>query len=119
VDLRPGAIKRSYYSTQAKVVKYYSNLRGFYEFESLLHNVQRVTSPAESEPRQREKPKERRKENDKTSGRPNKGQGKNDGGSPDRNYAEDDTQPVLAKTGTAGNADGGLELGTEAAGREA
>ena len=101
LDLRPSAIKRGYYSTQARVVKYYSNLRGFYEFESLLHNVQRVTAPAEGEPSKREKPKERRKENDKTSGRPNKGQDQNGDRNQDRNYAQDDSQPVMAKAGTS------------------
>jgi len=37
VDLHPSAVKRSYFATQARVVKYYSNMRGFYEIESMLH----------------------------------------------------------------------------------
>jgi len=52
-------------------VKYYSNMRGFYEIESMLHSIQRATAPAESEPKH-EKPKP--KENNKTSSRPNAGQ---------------------------------------------
>jgi hypothetical protein len=47
VDLHPGAIKRSYFATQARVVKYYSNMRGFYEIESMLHTIQKATRPAE------------------------------------------------------------------------
>jgi len=30
LDLRSSALKRSYYSTQARVAEYYSNMRGFY-----------------------------------------------------------------------------------------
>src|SRR5450432_2441309 len=71
VDLHPSAIKRSYYSTQARVVKYYSNMRGFYEFESMLRNIQRATSPAEGAPAKQATPKP--KENNKTSSRPNSG----------------------------------------------
>jgi hypothetical protein len=101
IDLHPSAVKRSYFTTQARVVKYYSNLRGFYEFQSLLRNVQRATAPAEGAPSNREKPKP--KENNKTSSRPSAGQdGKGDDRNQDRNYAQDDTQPVMAQAG-AGN----------------
>jgi hypothetical protein len=34
LDLRPSAIKRTYYQTTAKVVKYYENIRVVYEVES-------------------------------------------------------------------------------------
>src|SRR5258706_1292073 len=95
LDLRPSALKRSYYSTQARVVKYYSNMRGFYEIESMLHSIQRATGPADSEPK-REKPKP--KANNKTSSRPNAGQdGKGEDHNQDRNYAQDATQPLVAQ----------------------
>lgn len=107
VDLHASAIKRSYYSTQARVVKYYSNMRGFYEFESMLRNIQRATSPAEGAPAKREAPKP--KENNKTSSRPNSGQsGKGEDRNLDQNYAEDETQPVMAK----------LEMAAPGIGRE-
>jgi hypothetical protein len=117
VDLHPSAIKRSYYSTQARVVKYYSNMRGFYEIESMLHSIQRATTPAEGEPSKREKPKP--KENNKTSSRPNAGQdGKGEDHNQDQNYAQDDTQPVMAQAGATGNADGNFELRPDAGGPE-
>ena len=119
LDLRPSAIKRNYYSTQARVVKYYTNMRFVYEIESRLREIQKATSPAESAPAKREPPKERRKESDKTSGRPNKGQGKNGDGNQDRNYAQDETQPVLAQAEATGNADVNSEYGIYAARREA
>ena len=34
LDLHPSAIKRTYYQTTAKVVKYYENIRVVYEVES-------------------------------------------------------------------------------------
>jgi hypothetical protein len=118
VDLHPSSIKRSYYSTQARVVKYYSNMRGFYEIESMLHNIQKATRPAEGgEPSKRETPKP--KENNKTSSRPNTGQdSKRDDSNQDRNYAQDDTQPVMARAGAIGNAEGNSEFWADAAGSE-
>jgi hypothetical protein len=123
LDLRPSALKRSYYSTQARVVKYYSNMRGFYELESMLHSIQRATAPAESEPSKREKPKP--KENNKTSNRPSAGQdGKGEDPNQDRNYAQDATQPLLARFESAepaatGTASGNSERGFDAAGSDA
>ena len=120
VDLRPSAVKRSYYSTQARVVKYYSNMRGFYEIESMLHSIQRATAPAEGEPSKREKPKP--KENNKTSSHPNSGQdGKGEDHNQDQNYAQDDTQPVMARFERAqppanGTTSGNSELGSDLAG---
>jgi len=117
VDLHPSAVKRSYFATQARVVKYYSNMRGFYEIESMLHNIQKATRPAEGEPAKRETPKP--KDNNKTSSRPNTGQdGKGDDRNQDQNYAQDDTQPVMAQAGETGNADGNCELWADAAGSD-
>jgi hypothetical protein len=86
LDLRPSAIKRSYYETQARVVKYYENIRFVYEIESRVRALQRATTPAESGPR--EERREERKEKNNTSGKPEERQ--------ERNYSRDDSQPVLA-----------------------
>ena len=126
LDLRPSAIKRGYYSTQARVVKYYTNMRFVYEIESRLRDIQKATTPAEGTPAKQQPP--RRKEPDKTSGRPSKGQDQNGDRNQDRNYAQDDQQPVMAKAGTsnratveeaAGNADGSSDLWNDVARREA
>jgi hypothetical protein len=97
-------------------------MRGFYEIESMLHSIQRATAPAESEPSKREKPKP--KENNKTSSRPNAGQdGKGDDRNQDQNYAEDDTQPVMARfeaqPAAIGTTDGCSEFGIVMARRQA
>ena len=44
VDLRPSAIKRTYYETTGRVVKYYENIRFVYEIESRVREFKRVTA---------------------------------------------------------------------------
>src|SRR5271169_5374961 len=50
VSLRPTAIRHTYYSTQARVVRYYENIRVVYEVESLARQVKRNVAPAEPGP---------------------------------------------------------------------
>ena len=121
LDLRPSAVKRSYFTTQGRVVKYYKNMRMYYEIESQLRDIKRATTPAEGEAPREEK-KEQRKQNDKTSGRPNKGQEQNQDRNQDRHYAQDDAQPVLAQSEAAtatGEAGWDSDAGIRAARREA
>src|SRR5579864_54846 len=85
-DLRPSAIKRSYYETSGKVVKYYENIRFVYEIESRVREFKRATMPVEPAPQQENKDKRQR--NDNTSGQPEPRQ--------DRNYSQEGSQPILA-----------------------
>ena len=85
IDLRPAAIKRTYYTTQGKVVKFYENIRFVYEIESRVREFKRSTTPAEPGP---EKPNQKRKNNSDTSGQPDQKQ--------ERNYSREENQPVLA-----------------------
>jgi len=85
-DLRPSAIKRNYYETSGKVVKYYENIRFVYEIESRVREFKRATTPAEPAPQQEKNDKRQR--NDNTSGQPEPRQ--------DRNYSQEGSQPILA-----------------------
>jgi len=85
-DLRPSAIKRNYYETTGKVVKYYENIRFVYEIESRVREFKRATTPAEPAPQQEQKDQHHR--NDNTSGQPEPRQ--------DRNYSQEGAQPILA-----------------------
>jgi Putative zinc-finger len=85
VDLRPSAIRRSYYETSGKVVKYYENIRFVYEIESRLREFKRVTAPVESAPA---KPEKNLRNNNDTSEQPEQKQ--------ERNYGQGDSQPILA-----------------------
>jgi hypothetical protein len=83
-DLRPSAIRRSYYETSGKVVKYYENIRFVYEIESRVREFKRATTPAEPAPEEKDKhPK-----NDNTSGQPEPRQ--------ERNYSQGENQVILA-----------------------
>src|SRR6202041_2573010 len=53
-DLRPSAIKRTYFETSGKVVKYYENIRFVYEIESRVREFKRATTPAEPAPQETE-----------------------------------------------------------------
>src|SRR5216117_2230816 len=55
INLRPSAIKRSYYETSGRVVKYYENIRFVYEIESRMRELKRVTAPAETRPKEQNK----------------------------------------------------------------
>lgn len=81
-DLRPSAIKRTYYETSGRVVKYYENIRFVYEIESRVREFKRATTPAEPAP------KKEHKSNGDTSQQPDEKQ--------QRNYSQGDTQVILA-----------------------
>jgi hypothetical protein len=83
VDLRPTSIKRNYYETSGKVVKYYENIRFVYEFESRVREFKRATTPAETAPAKKDK---QHKDNSKQE--PEQKQ--------ERNYSQGENQPVLA-----------------------
>jgi hypothetical protein len=82
VDLRPTAIKRTYYETTGRAVKYYENIRFVYEIESRVREFKKVTAPAETSP------KEQKQKDNNTSGQPEQRQ--------ERNYSQGENQPVLA-----------------------
>lgn len=90
ISLRPSAIKRTYYTAEGRIVKFYTNIRFVYEIESRVREFRKATTPAEPAP---EKPNPKRKTND-TSGQPDQKQ--------ERNYSQETGQPVLAglSTGT-------------------
>jgi len=84
VDLRPSAIKRTYYETSGRVVKYYENIRFVYEIESRVREFKKVTAPPEPAPKEQKK----EQKNNNTSGEPDQQQ--------ERNYSQGENQPVLA-----------------------
>jgi hypothetical protein len=83
VDLRPSALKRTYYETTGRVVKYYENIRFVYEIESRVREFKRVTAPPAPPPQEQNK----EKKDNNTSGQPER---------QERNYSQGENQPVLA-----------------------
>ncbi|MGA8866903.1 MAG: zf-HC2 domain-containing protein [Candidatus Sulfotelmatobacter sp.] len=84
VSLRPAALRHTYYSTQARVVRYYENIRLVYEVESRVREIKRNMVPAEAAPLPA-KPKERKND---TSKEPEQKQ--------ERNYSQADRGIILA-----------------------
>ncbi len=83
LDLRPSAIKRTYYQTTAKVVKYYENIRVVYEVESRVREFKKATAPEEQ-------PEQKKDRKNDTSGQPDQKQ--------ERNYSQGENAPILAST---------------------
>src|SRR5271167_2193557 len=59
VDMSAKGITRTYYSTQARVVRYYENIRLVYEIESRVRDLRRVATPQnkQEEPTPKSPPK--------------------------------------------------------------
>jgi hypothetical protein len=83
-DLSRTGLRRTYYTTSARVVKYYENIRLVYEIESKVQEIKKVAQPAAPK---EDKERERNHKNN-TSGEPEPRQ--------ERNYSRDENQPVLA-----------------------
>ncbi|GAC1438381.1 MAG: hypothetical protein NVS1B11_32970 [Terriglobales bacterium] len=93
VDLRPASVKRSYYETSGRVIKYYENIRFVYEIESRMREFKRATTPAEAPPESNDKT---RKNN--TSGQPENAPNQIPRQREERNYSQGENQPMLAST---------------------
>jgi Putative zinc-finger len=81
ISLRPTAIRRTYYNTQARVVRYFDNVRPVLEVQAAIRGVKRNLNPAEPGRKQKEH------KND-TSQQPEQKQ--------ERNYSQSGDQLILA-----------------------
>jgi hypothetical protein len=88
VDFRPSAIRRSYYETSGRVVKYYENIRFVYEIESRVRQFKEATAPAEQPSEQQNNNDRKNKTKNDISGQPEPKQ--------ERNYSREGNQPVFA-----------------------
>jgi hypothetical protein len=89
VDLRPSAIRRTYYETTGKVVKYYENIRFVYEIESRVRQFKEATAPTQPQQQQQNNNNDRKeKPKDNTSGQPEQKQ--------ERNYSQGGNQLIYA-----------------------
>jgi hypothetical protein len=83
ISLRPSAIKRTYYNTQARVVRYVDNVRPVLEVQAALRGIKRNMNPAEPGPSKQQK----ERKNDTTQ-QPEQKQ--------ERNYSQTDNHLILA-----------------------
>ncbi len=81
VSLRPAAIRHTYYNTQARVVRYYDNIKLVYEVQAAVRMLKRNVAPAAATPAKKDR------KNDTTQ-QPEQKQ--------DRNYSQNENHLVLA-----------------------
>src|SRR5581483_2763839 len=87
LDLRPSAIRRTYYETSGRVVKYYENIRFVYEIESRVRQFKQAATPSEQQPEKQDN-NNRKPDKNNSSGQPDQKQ--------ERNYSQEGNQPVFA-----------------------
>ena len=81
ISLRPSAIRQTYYRSQARVIRYFDNVRPVLEVQAAIRGVKRNLNPAEPGP----KPKEHKND---TTQQPEQKQ--------ERNYSQSGEQLILA-----------------------
>jgi hypothetical protein len=86
VSLRPSAMRHAYYNTQARVVRYYENIRFVYEVESRVRELKRTVEPAPR--RSGESAPDKKDHKNDTTQQPEQKQ--------DRNYSQNETHYLLA-----------------------
>jgi hypothetical protein len=87
VSLRPAAVRQTYFRTQARVVRYYENIRFVYEVESRVRELKRNVAPAAG--RSNESTPEKKDHKNDTTQQPEQKQ--------DRNYSQIENQLILAR----------------------
>jgi hypothetical protein len=83
VSLRPTAIRHTYYNTQARVVRYYDNIKLVYQVQAAVRGLKRNVTPAEPAPA-----KEKRDPKNDTTQQPEQKQ--------DRDYSQNENHLILA-----------------------
>ncbi len=86
ISLKPAALRHTFYATEARVVRYYENVRIVYEVESRVREFRR-TAPAEPGETSPAKPKGNKND---TSQQPEQKQQE------ERNYSQSDSRIILA-----------------------
>jgi Putative zinc-finger len=91
VSLRPAALRHTYYNTQARVVRYYENIRLVYDVESRVRELKRNVAPA-AEPAP-EKEKDKKDPKNDTTQQPEQKQLEQ---KQDRDYSQNENHLILA-----------------------
>jgi hypothetical protein len=86
ISLRPTAIRNTYYHTEARVVRYYENMRVVYEIQARVREVRRTLAPAEQDDARPERQKEHKND---TTQQPEQKQ--------ERNYSQAESPVMLAR----------------------
>jgi hypothetical protein len=88
ISLRPTAIRHTYYNAQARVVRYYENIRLVYAFEASVRGLKRNLTPAEPGLDRSGPAKPQKERKNDTTQQPEQKQ--------ERNYSQFDNRVILA-----------------------
>lgn len=87
-DLTPKGISRSYNETQARVVKYYDNIRLVYEIESRVRELRRAAGTDSNEEKKQEEPKDKQQKQNNSNSDPDQRR--------EQNYSRGEDATVMA-----------------------
>jgi hypothetical protein len=88
VSLRPAAVRHTYYNAQARVVRYYENIRFVYEVESRVRELKRTVEPAGQSGGEAAPEEDKKDHKNDTTEQPEQKQ--------ERNYSQTENQLTLA-----------------------
>jgi hypothetical protein len=89
-DLTPRNIEHKFYSSQAKILKYYENMRVVYEFESRVRDLRRATSGNDNQENNTRRPEPRSDRDKRNSNEPEQQNER-------QNYTQEKYSVTLAK----------------------
>lgn len=98
LDLSSKGIQKTYYATQARIVRYYENMRLVYEIESRVRDLRRAATPDNNGNNQQQQQQEAPATNPKN---PSKSENRLEHDRHTPNYSRDNGQPVLAESPAA------------------
>jgi hypothetical protein len=88
LDLRPSAIRRTYYETSGRIVRYYDNIRFVYEIESRVRQFKQAATPVPAEQPETQDNNKRKDDKNNRSGQPDQKQ--------ERNYSQEGNLMIYA-----------------------
>lgn len=94
LDLSSKGITKTYYATQARVVRYYENIRLVYEIESRVNDLRRVATPQNNQNNQNQQNQQEAPTPNPNQKNPSKSDNRQQHRAP--NYSRDQDQPELA-----------------------
>jgi hypothetical protein len=101
IDLSSRGFTRAYYATQAKVIRYYENMRLVYEIESRVRDLRRAATPDTSAPDKKQQQQEVPAPNPSPKN-PSKSDNRQAPARQNQQYSRDHGQPELAAFPAAG-----------------
>ncbi len=96
LDLSSKGIRRTYYETEGRIMRYYDNMRLVYQIESRVRDLRRAAMPENGQRTQQQQPQQRQQEAPATKDPSKSDNRRQDRKSPGPGYSRNDGRPDLA-----------------------